>query len=121
MNPPGPTWDRKAKYMAIGKVAGVGYDDVFLVSALNHHICVVRARIPENLLEVLEGGDKEWEAVKMWRSRWFDMYLGKDRVDAMGLIWGMMAWLMRKIDSGKKEVEDEDDGDDGKAEKMDLS
>ncbi|KAF8866093.1 hypothetical protein BDZ45DRAFT_667958 [Acephala macrosclerotiorum] len=121
MNQPGPTWDRKARYMSIGKVTGVGYDDVFLVSALNHHICVVRARIPESLLRVLEGGEQEWEGVKMWRSRWFDMYLGKDRVEAMGLIWGMMAWLMRKPESTKREVEDEDDGDDGKAEKMDLS
>ncbi|KAE8449964.1 hypothetical protein EG329_007103 [Mollisiaceae sp. DMI_Dod_QoI] len=122
MNPPGPTWDRKAKYMSIGKVEGVGYDDIFLVSALNHHICVVRARVPENLLEVLEGGEKEWERVSMWRSKWFDMYLATDRVEAMGLIWGMMAWLMRKIESPKGPVEDEDDGgDDDKADKMDLS
>ncbi|KUJ10637.1 uncharacterized protein LY89DRAFT_247349 [Mollisia scopiformis] len=122
MNPPGPTWDRKAKYMSIGKVEGVGYDDVFLVSALNHHICVVRARIPESLLEVLDGGEeKEWERVSMWRSKWFDMYLGKERVEAMELVWGMMAWLMRKIEGLKGPVEDEDDGDDGKAEKMDLS
>ncbi len=58
----------------------------------------------------------------MWRSKWFDMYLATDRVEAMGLIWGMMAWLMRKIESPKGPVEDEDDGgDDDKADKMDLS
>jgi hypothetical protein len=95
--PPSSTWDRKARYEAIGRVKGSGWDDVFLVSALNHHVCVMRARVPNALLEVL-GGETDgegWERVQVWRSRWFDLFLVEDRIQGMELVWGMMAWLMR--------------------------
>lgn len=97
MLPPSSTWDRKARYCAIGKVEGAGYDDIFLVSALNHHVSIVRARVPENLLRILEGGDQAegWEKVTMWRSKWFDLFLASERIEGMELVWGMMAWLMR--------------------------
>lgn len=97
MLPPSSTWDRKARYCAIGKVARAGYDEIFLISALNHHVSIVRARVPESLLEILDGGDegKGWERLAMWRSKWFDLFLISERVEAMELIWGMMAWLMR--------------------------
>ncbi|KAH7369883.1 hypothetical protein BKA65DRAFT_487211 [Rhexocercosporidium sp. MPI-PUGE-AT-0058] len=125
MSPPSATWDRKARYSAIGKVPGAGYDDVFLMSALNHHVCVVRARVSRALLSVLEGGaEEEWERLVVWRSRWWDLYLKEERVEAMGCVWGVMAWLMRKV-----EVEVEGEGEegagaeegDGLVEKMDLS
>jgi len=104
MLPPSSTWDRRARYEAIGKVAGVGYDDIFLVSALNHHISVLRARVPDGLLDVLGGGEGKWDGVKVWRSRWYDLFLVEDRVNGMELIWGMMAWLMRGEE--KKDVMD---------------
>jgi hypothetical protein len=122
MNPPGPTWDRKARYSAIGKsTTEKGFDDIFLVSALNHHISIVRTRVPERLLAVLEGGEGEegWEKVVLWRSKWFDMYKGDERVEAMGLVWGMMAYLMRKAEVA--EIIEQAGETDGGAEKMDLS
>jgi hypothetical protein len=121
MSPPGTTWDRKARYCAIGKEPGNGFDDVFMVSSLNHHICVVRARVPEKLLEVLEGGDsgEAWERVVLWRSRWYDLYLKEERVEAMGVVWGMMGWLMRKIEDPAKVKEPACDED--QDEKMDLT
>ncbi|KAG4443129.1 hypothetical protein IFR05_001361 [Cadophora sp. M221] len=125
MSPPSATWDRKARYSAIGKVPGRGYDDVFLVSALNHHVCVVRARVSERLLSVLAGGmEDDWERLEVRRSKWFDLYLAEERVEAMGCVWGLMAWLMRKVGSeneggeGSEEVAGEGDG---LVEKMDLS
>jgi hypothetical protein len=39
----------------------------------------------------------------MWRSRWFDMFLAGDRVEAMTCIWGMMAYMMRQVDEGEEE------------------
>jgi hypothetical protein len=121
LNPPGPTWDRKARYCAIGKEPAKGYDDVFMVSSLNHHICVVRARVPEKLLGVLEGSDEGegWERVVMWRSKWYDLYLKDERIEAMGIVWGMIAWLMRKIEDPVK-AEDYAGGV-AQDEKMDLS
>jgi hypothetical protein len=103
VRPPSSTWDRKTKYIAIGKPAGADYDDIFLLSCLNHHVSVVRMRVPISLLDELEGGvplppGQEREKCLMWRSRWFDMFLAEDRVEAMTCIWGMMAYLMRKVD-----------------------
>ncbi|CZS95119.1 uncharacterized protein RAG0_04897 [Rhynchosporium agropyri] len=121
MNAPSATWDRKARYSAIGKVAGQGYDDIFLMSALNHHISIVRARVSEKLLSVLDGGEEdEWDRLEVRRTKWYDLYLGEERVEAMGCIWGVMAWLMRKVENpiGGKSVAS---GDDKEAEKMDLS
>jgi hypothetical protein len=121
MNPPGPTWDRKARYCAIGKEPGNGFDEVFMVSSLNHHICIVRARVPEKLLEVLEGGDtgEGWDRLVMWRSKWYDLYLKNERVEAMGVVWGMMAWLMREIGGSTKVKAPACDKD--QDEKMDLT
>jgi hypothetical protein len=99
MLPPSATWDRRTRYMTIGKpVPSQGYDDIFLVSALNHHVSILRVRVPEALLQVLDGGDNEWERVVMWRSKWYDLFLADDRVEAMQIIWGMMAFQMRTID-----------------------
>jgi len=107
--PPSSTWDRKARYSAIGKVAGADYDDIFLISALNHHVSILRARVPGELLGELEGKQPgEWcGKIKIWRSKWFDLYLVEDRVKAMELVWGMMAWLMRgePVDAGKDEID----------------
>lgn len=103
VRPPSSTWDRKTKYMAIGKPAGADFDDVFLLSCLNHHVSIVRVRVPTSLLDELEGQrmlaeGEEREKCFMWRSRWFDMFLAEDRVEAMTCIWGMMAYMMRKVD-----------------------
>lgn len=99
LNPPASTWDRKARYEAIGKIPGAAYDDVFLVSSLNHHISIVRVRVPERLLDTLDGHEGEgWGRMMMWRSRWYDLFLAKERIEAMQIVWGMMGYLMRKIE-----------------------
>jgi hypothetical protein len=112
--PPSSGWDRRARYSAIGKAKGAGADDIFLISSLNHHVSIVRARVPDGLLRALDGEEAEWERVVMWRSRWFDLFLKEDRIQGMDLIWGMMAWLMRSEDP-----EQEPGG--GEGSKMDLS
>lgn len=116
MLPPSSGWDRRAKYCAIGKARGSGADDIFLVSALNHHFSIVRARVPDSLLDALEGRDAKWEKLVMWRSRWFDLFLKEDRIQGLDLIWGMMAWLMRNEAVG---APGEDEGEN--ASKMDLT
>lgn len=97
MLPPSSSWDRKARYSPIGKAKGVDYDDVFLVSSLNHHVSIVRARVPASLMGVLDGGDhsKGWDTLMMYRSKWYDLFLTDERIEAMELVWGMMNWLMR--------------------------
>ncbi|KAI0431284.1 hypothetical protein F5Y09DRAFT_305281 [Xylaria sp. FL1042] len=121
---PSSNWDKKARYEAIGKVRGVGYDDVFVISSLFHHLCVLRVRVPDRLLLVLDGavedvaekgeeqeqgaeGERDeysWGKLEIWRSKWFDLFVVEQRLEAMRLLWGMMAWSMRQTDGGKDEV-----------------
>ncbi|KAH8661376.1 hypothetical protein BGZ60DRAFT_433201 [Tricladium varicosporioides] len=99
--PPSSTWDRRARYCPIGKLsAEAGFDDVFMVSALNHHVSIVRVRVPEKLLNVLSGDETNegWEKLPMWRSKWYDLFIGVERVEAMELVWGMVSYLMRSND-----------------------
>lgn len=115
VRPPAATWDRRAKYKAIGRARGADYDDVFVVSAVLHHVSIVRVRVPDRLLAVLAGdsdagsdsGDaRSWGKLEMWRSPWFDLFQVDERVQAMQLIWCMMAWTMRE--QPPKEVKQED-------------
>ncbi|KAK4146617.1 uncharacterized protein C8A04DRAFT_9680 [Dichotomopilus funicola] len=108
VRPPAATWDRRAKYEAIGRAHGADYDDVFVISAVLHHVSIVRVRVPDRLLAVLAGesdegerasgnGDaRSWGKLEMWRSPWFDFFQVDERVQAMQLIWCMMAWTMRE-------------------------
>lgn len=106
LRPPAPVWDKKTRYEAVGRRRGADYDDVFVISALFHHVCILRVRVPDRLLEVLDGaadegngkGGRSWGRLEVWRSRWFDFFKEEDRVDGMRLVWCMMSYLMRKGD-----------------------
>ncbi|KAI1438133.1 hypothetical protein GGR50DRAFT_685541 [Xylaria sp. CBS 124048] len=107
---PSSNWDKKARYAAIGKVKGAGYDDVFVISSLFHHLCIMRVRVPDRLLAVFGGAPEDgaeeekeglsWGRLECWRSSWLDLFLVKDRLEAMRIIWGVMAWGMRQTDGG---------------------
>lgn len=103
VRPPSSSWDKKVRYEAIGRVPGADYDDIFVISCLFHHISVVRVRVPDRLLEVLDGAEEKeprsWGGLEVVRSKWFDFFLVEDRVEAMRCIWGVMAWLMRKVET----------------------
>jgi hypothetical protein len=109
IRPPSAAWDKKTRYEAVGRRRGVDYDDVFVISSLFHHISVVRVRVPDRLLEVLdgaaddsgeEGKKRSWGGLEVWRSKWYDFFLVEDRLEAMQLVWGMMAYLMTKQEDG---------------------
>ncbi|QSZ32006.1 hypothetical protein DSL72_001575 [Monilinia vaccinii-corymbosi] len=107
MMPPASTWDKKTRYMAIGKPGGVkgDWDEVFLVSCLNHHVSFLRGRVGKGVLDVI-GGEKDekegFERTVVWRTKWYDLFRAEDRVGAMGVVWGMMAWIMRGEEKGDR-------------------
>ncbi|GAB1317238.1 hypothetical protein MFIFM68171_07448 [Madurella fahalii] len=118
VRPPASTWDKKTKYAAIGRAKGAGYDDIFVVSSVLHHVSILRVRVPDRLLAVLEGevedggdngtGARSWGRLEVWRSQWFDLFKVEDRVGAMQLLWSMMAWLMREDAEGGRKEEGQD-------------
>jgi len=109
VRPPSATWDKKARYEAIGKPKGADYDDIFVVSCLFHHISVLRLRVPLRLLEVLEGSpepvasERSWGKVRAWRSPWYDLFKIDERVECLKTLWPVMAYQMRK-DTPEKDV-----------------
>lgn len=106
VRPPASSWDRKAKYEAIGKVSGANYDDVFVMSSLFHHMSILRVRVPTRLLDVLDGSPeldltkRSWGKVEAWRSPWFDFFQADQRIVAMQLVWAVMAYQMRSNELG---------------------
>jgi hypothetical protein len=110
VRPPGPSWDRKTRYAAVGRTRGTDYDDIFVVSALFHHVSLLRIRVPDRLLEVLDGaqdkddGVRSWGQLKIWRSPWYDFFKIDDRLAAMQLFWAMMTYLMRKDDQSAEDM-----------------
>ncbi|KZZ88991.1 hypothetical protein AAL_07934 [Moelleriella libera RCEF 2490] len=101
VRPPSSTWDRKAKYEAIGKVKGAAHDDIFVVSSLFHHVSILRVRVPLRLLDVLAGSPepdvakRSWGKVDAWRSPWYDLFDIDQRIAAMRCMWAVMAYQMR--------------------------
>ncbi|KAH6606243.1 hypothetical protein Trco_005396 [Trichoderma cornu-damae] len=102
VRPPALTWDKKARYEAVGRQKGVNYDDVFVISSIFHHVSILRVRVPDRLLEVLGGSPdpeatrRSWDRVQGWRSRWFDLFDTEQRLEAMQMLWAVMAYQMRK-------------------------
>ncbi|KAI0474976.1 hypothetical protein GGR56DRAFT_666205 [Xylariaceae sp. FL0804] len=142
---PSSNWDKKVRYEAIGRARASArdddHDDVFVISSLFHHLCILRARVPRRLLEIADGAPEEegaeeeggyeeegegekkedeqqqrgttarqrqnqkkkgkrrsWGKLEMWRTRWFDLFVAEERLEAMRALWGVMAWSMRAGD-----------------------
>ncbi|KAG6241231.1 hypothetical protein E4U25_006667 [Claviceps purpurea] len=101
VRPPAPTWDKKARYEAVGKVPDAPYDDIFVFSSLFHHMSILRVRVPTRLLEVLDGSPepdatkRSWGKIEAWRSPWYDFFKADQRMAAMQTIWAVMAHQMR--------------------------
>lgn len=113
VRPPSLQWDPNTRHEAIGRQRGVDYDDVFVISSLFHHVAILRVRVPDRLLDILDGapekkGAAQRERLEVWRTQWFDFFRAQDRVEAMKAIWAMMAYAMRE--TGGKENEGEQKG-----------
>jgi hypothetical protein len=112
VRPPSSTWDAKTRYMALGRPPGVGCDDVFVVSCLFHHVCLLRVRVPDAFGDVLDGTEEDdgeerkWGKLEVWRSPWFDLFKPEERIEGMKYIWAMMAYSTRVVDDGSVALKD---------------
>ncbi|KAF2195208.1 hypothetical protein K469DRAFT_722485 [Zopfia rhizophila CBS 207.26] len=103
LKPGNPLWDPKIVYEAIGKDRSVEWDEVFMVSSLNHHISIVKLRVHLLYMQYLTDGilpenmpsDYSWSSPSLQRTRWYDLFNVDDRTEAMRGMWGVMAYLMR--------------------------
>ncbi|KAF1985707.1 hypothetical protein K402DRAFT_446855 [Aulographum hederae CBS 113979] len=107
------TWDPKIQYKAVGKPLESEWDEVFMLSSLNHHISLLKLRVHRSYTDFLTTNefpsesipqDPEWCKPRLQRTRWYDLLQPDDRVEAMAGLWGVIAYLMRveKKDEGRE-------------------
>ncbi|PGH14779.1 hypothetical protein AJ79_02795 [Helicocarpus griseus UAMH5409] len=105
---PGPSlWDKKLKYMQIGKAKDSSFDDIFMISSINHHFSILHLRVHSNYVEWLTTGKSDfpdnsrdnsgtpWHVLKLRRTRWFNLFEVNDRVEALDGLWALFSYLMR--------------------------
>ncbi|KAF2273963.1 uncharacterized protein EI97DRAFT_460640 [Westerdykella ornata] len=105
LKPGNPLWDPRIVYEAIGKETDSDWDEVFMVSSLNHHISILKLRVHRLYLRFLEEGtlpehkqdpsDLPWFSPSLQRTKWFDLFKVEDRTEAMRGLWGIMHFLMQ--------------------------
>ncbi|RMZ69488.1 system b [Pyrenophora seminiperda CCB06] len=112
LRPGNPLWDPKITFEAVGKDRSVAWDNVFMVSSLNHHISLLKLCIHPAYLEYITEGklpkdppsEPDWCSPKLSRTRWFDLFNVDDRAEAMRGLWGIMSYLMRADDNGYEDT-----------------
>ena len=115
LHPPTSTWEKNVEYMQIGKDRNAQYDDIYIVSSINHHISILHFRIAKQYTDFItnlgtspgssdRSPQQPWSVLSVQRSRWYDLLKVEDRTEAMRGIWGIMGWLMR--DTQSQETED---------------
>ncbi|RMJ22450.1 hypothetical protein PHISP_06675 [Aspergillus sp. HF37] len=105
---PGPSvWDKRMTYMQIGKIQDSPFDDIYMVSSINHHLAILHLRVHRRYLDMLTTGESEWPAgtdstgqgwdeLRLRRTRWYDVLDGGERVEAFQGVWRIFHYLMRR-------------------------
>ena len=112
-------WDYDIKYLQIGKHGE--FDTVFIVSAVNCHMSLMRMRVHGDYMRWLEKGipapvcdleeiDDERElrrdTLYVDRSRWLNFLVEEDRVEALTGVWRIMSWLLRPTEEQGKNADE---------------
>ncbi|CAF9924193.1 MAG: hypothetical protein HETSPECPRED_005521 [Heterodermia speciosa] len=116
LHPPTSTWEKNVEYMQIGKDRKAQYDDIYIVSSINHHVSILHFHVAKQYNDFITNlgttspgssdgsAQQPWSVLSVQRSRWYDLLKAEDRTEAMRGIWGVMGWLMR--DTQSQETED---------------
>ena len=127
VKPGASLWDSRMKYMRIGQVRPDSgdpvfqgatshfFDDIFMVSSINHHVSVLRLRVNDEYLAWLANeeekddssgssmleADPEVNSLQIWRTKWYDLFDTEERVELLNGLWRIMSWLMRDDENTK--------------------
>jgi hypothetical protein len=103
------THDDRILYKQIGKQdeTNDGFDDIYMISSVNHHVCLIKMKVHARYLEWLEGGidvsatsdqtDQMENVLYVSRSSWYDMFNVEARKEFLVALWAVMSWLNRRL------------------------
>ncbi|THC87972.1 hypothetical protein EYZ11_012580 [Aspergillus tanneri] len=58
---PGPSlWDRRMRYIQIGKGMESPFDDIYMLSSINHHLAILHLQVHRRYIEILTTGDSDF-------------------------------------------------------------
>ncbi|KAL4916920.1 hypothetical protein BDW62DRAFT_93472 [Aspergillus aurantiobrunneus] len=116
VQPGSSLWDRRMRYIRIGNEGESSFDDIYMLSSLNHHLAILHLRIHRRYLDIITNGtsdvspdspaDHPWHVLKLRRTRWYDLFDAQDRVDVFKGIWTIFHCQLRHIDRPQPEYED---------------
>ncbi|KIX91980.1 uncharacterized protein Z520_12307 [Fonsecaea multimorphosa CBS 102226] len=118
VRPNGPYWDEKVIHRRIGKQSQdegpPGWDDIFMISAANHHACILKLSVHEKYLDWLETGgqvdaraesqetaskadvhQRQEHVLYVSRSPWLDLFDVEQRKELLVGIWRILSWINR--------------------------
>ncbi|CAG8889605.1 unnamed protein product [Penicillium egyptiacum] len=102
---PGPSlWDKRMSYLQIGKVQESPFDDIYMISSINHHVSILHLRVHKRYLDILTNGEstfpategEPWHVLKLQRTRWFDLFDTNDRIEALKGVWRLFHHQLRQ-------------------------
>ncbi|CAG8023701.1 unnamed protein product [Penicillium nalgiovense] len=102
---PGPSlWDKRMSYLQIGKVQESPFDDIYMISSINHHVSILHLRVHRRYLDILTNGDstfsategEPWHVLKLQRTRWLDLLDTNDRIEALKGVWQLFHHQLRQ-------------------------
>lgn len=102
-----PLWDDKIIYKHIGKTPDSQFDDIYMVTSVNHHVALIRMRVSSEYLEWIESGQEvadegavdpnmKKNVLHIERSTWYDMFDVAARSKFLIALWRLMCWLNRE-------------------------
>jgi len=105
LKPNTPMWDDKIIYKHIGKRDTSEFDDVYMISSVNHHVALVRMTVHPEYLDWVETGANvsaeegedglRKDVLYVQRSIWYDMLDVQARREFLVVLWRLMCWLNR--------------------------
>ncbi|KAF9886133.1 hypothetical protein FE257_011958 [Aspergillus nanangensis] len=105
---PGPSlWDRRMRYIQIGKNRDSPYDDIYMLSSVNHHLAILHLRVHRRYLEVVTAGESDfppdsdtpeqaWHELKLRRTKWYNLLDAQERLEVFKGIWSIFHYMLRR-------------------------
>ncbi|KAF7595062.1 hypothetical protein BBP40_007465 [Aspergillus hancockii] len=104
---PGPgLWDKRMRYIQIGKDLENPFDDIYMLSSVNHHLAILHLRVHRRYIDIITSGESDfppdsdttgqpWHMLQLRRTKWYDLFDADERLEVFKGIWTIFHHLLR--------------------------